>query len=64
MDTRCAACGLTGHRYGTNDGDRHDPQACINMLRDQIARLQHGDTYQQGWSDAIAAATDAWNTHG
>lgn len=38
--SRCAACGLPGHRYGTNDGrDRHDPQACINTLLGVVDEL-------------------------
>ena len=58
----CAACGLPGHRYGTNEGpDRFDRQACINLLRHEIDQLRQVDAYRQGWEDAIAAATHAWN---
>lgn len=39
--SRCAACGLPGHRYGRNEGmDRFDPMACINQLRGELERRE------------------------
>ena len=43
MSTRsvCAACGLSAHRYGTNDpAHDFDPIACINGLKGEIERLR------------------------
>lgn len=39
--TRCASCGLPGHRYGRNESpERYDPVACINSLRGEVERLR------------------------
>jgi hypothetical protein len=54
----CAACGLPGHRYGRNEGmERFDRQACINMLRSEIDRLQEAIRKHKV---AVVEATEAF----
>lgn len=70
--TRCAACGLAGHRYGRNEGmERFDPMACINQLRGALDREvnyeaahEYGDRYGIAPEDVngiIAAAREGTN---
>jgi hypothetical protein len=48
-ETKCAACGLPGHRFGRNEGvERYDPIACINMLRGEIERLEDENRLWRG----------------
>lgn len=35
----CAACDRPGHRYGTNEPERHDKIACINGLLSEVDDL-------------------------
>ena len=54
----CAACGLPGHRYGRNEGmERFDRQACINMLRGEVDRLQEAIREHKV---AVVEATEAF----
>ena len=68
--TRCAACGLAGHRYGRNEGmERFDPMACINQLLGALDRevnfkaaYEYGDRHGISPEDVvglIAAARES-----
>jgi predicted ATP-grasp superfamily ATP-dependent carboligase len=58
VETRCAACGEPGHRYGRNEGiDRWDSMACINTLRgridDLLSRLRTAETENVRYREAL-----------